>query len=342
VCSKPELFGRSIARRRCAVPAEVEFMTMKTFTLPGAEIVVPAVTTGLMRINTKSDEEIRALVHVSEDVGIHFVDLSNVYGTTMNECERRYADAMKLTPAQREAVVIQTKCGIIKDPTTFAITSFNFTYEHIIAAVEDSLKALNTDYIDILLLHRPDSLFEPDEVARAFDELGSAGKVRAFGVSNQSPQQIELLRSAVKQPIVANQVQMSLTHANLVTQGIAINMNGLDQSIDRDNGVVDYCRLHNIPLQAWSPFQAGFFDGPFLGSPEYAGLNAKIDEMAAKYGVQPEGIAVAWILRHPAFKQVVLGTTTPARVRAAAAGSDITLSHEDWYELFRAAGHILP
>jgi len=315
---------------------------MKTFTLPGTEIVAPEVVVGLMRINTKTDEEIRALVHAGEEAGIHFVDLANVYGTVMNECERRYAEAMRLTPSQREQVTIQTKCGIVKDPTTFNITSFDFSYAHIVSAVEESLKALQTDYIDILLLHRPDSLVEPDEVARAFDELGAAGKVRAFGVSNQSPQQIELLRSAVKQPIIANQVQMSLTHANLITQGYSINMNGLDQSIDRDNGVVDYCRLHGIALQAWSPFQAGFFNGPFLGSPEYPELNATIDRMAAKYGVKPEGIAIAWILRHPAFKQVVLGTTTPARVAAAAGGSDITLEHADWYELFRAAGHILP
>ena len=315
---------------------------MKTIALPGATLPAPEVVLGLMRIDTKSDEEIRTLVHSAAEVGIDFVDLADVYGTTMNECERRFAEAMRLTPAQRERLTIQTKCGIVKDPTTFEITSFDFRYEHIVSAVEASLRALETDYIDILLLHRPDSLVEPDEVARAFDELEAAGKVRAFGVSNQSPHQIELLRTSVTQPIVANQVQLSLTHANLLTQGYSINMNGLDQSIDRDNGVVDYCRRAGIALQAWSPFQAGFFDGPFLGHPAHAALNATIDTMAEKYGVPPEGIAVAWILRHPAFRQVVLGTTTPARVRAAAAGSDITLSHADWYELYRAAGHILP
>ena len=315
---------------------------MKTFILPGTEIEVPEVIVGLMRIDTKTDEEIRTLVHAGEDAGIHFIDLANVYGTRMNECEIRYAEAMQLTASQREKVVIQTKCGIIKDPDTFKIIAFNFTYENIVSSVEQSLRALRTDYIDILMLHRPDALVEPEEVARAFDELEASGKVRAFGVSNQSPRQIELLQTAVKQPIVANQLQISLTHANLITQGYTINMNGLDQSIDRDNEIVNWSRIHKLALQAWSPFQAQFFNGPFLGNPDYADLNAKVAQLAEKYGVQPEGIAIAWILRHPAFKQVVVGSTTPSRLTAAAAGADITLSHADWYDLFTAAGHILP
>ena len=310
---------------------------MKTFTLPGTDITVPNVVLGLMRIAEKTDDEIRTLVGTAADAGIDFVDLADVYGPTVHECERRYGGAMKLTGAQREKVTIQTKAGIVTEPL-----SFDFSYEHIVASVDGSLAALGTDYIDILLLHRPDALVEPEEVARAFDDLQAAGKVRAFGVSNQQPSQIELLRTCVTQPIVANQLQLSITHANLFTQGTAINMNGLDQSIDRDNGTVDYCRLHDIALQAWSPFQAGFFDGPFLGSAEYPELNAVIDRLAAQYAVPAEAIATAWILRHPARWQVVLGTTTPARVTAAAAGSDITLTRYEWYELYRAAGHILP
>lgn len=315
---------------------------MKTFTLPGTDLVVPELVLGLMRIADKTDAEIRALVRAGEDAGIDFIDLADVYGPTMNECERRYAGAMRLTSSERERVTIQTKCGISKDAATGKLLGFDFSYQHIVRSAEASLAALGTDYIDILLLHRPDALVEPEEVARAFDELQAAGKVRHFGVSNSSPGQIALLRSAVKQPIVANQLQLSITHANLFTQGTAINMNGLDQSVDRDNGIVDYCRLTNIALQAWSPFQAGFFDGPFLGSDRYPGLNAKVDELAAKYGVPAEAIAVAWILRHPAKWQVVLGTTTPARVTAAAAGSEIRLTHAEWYQLYLAAGHILP
>lgn len=310
---------------------------MKTFTLPGTEIVAPTVVLGLMRIADKTDEQIRTLVRTGEEAGIDFVDLADVYGPTLHECEARYGAAMAYTPSQREQVTIQTKCGIVRDPL-----SFDFSYEHIIESVNGSLAALRTDYIDILLLHRPDVLVEPEEVARAFDELSAAGKVRAFGVSNQTPGQIELLRTHVRQPIVANQVQLSITHANLFAQGAAMNMDGLDQSVDRDNGIVDYCRLHGIALQAWSPFQAGFFTGPFLGSPDYPELNAVVDRLAEQYGVPAEAIATAWILRHPARWQVVLGTTTPERVTAAAAGADVTLTRYEWYELFRAAGHILP
>src|SRR6185312_2607969 len=168
--------------------------------------------------------------------------------------------------------------------------------------------ALRTDYLDLLLLHRPDTLVEPEEVAAAFDELEQAGKVRAFGVSNHTPGQIELLKRWVRQPIVANQVQLSITHAPLIAQGVAANMAGLDQSVSRDNGILDYARLHGIVLQAWSPFQKGFFDGVFLGDREnYAELNDVIDELAEKYYVTPTAIAVAWITRHPAGMQVVLG-----------------------------------
>ena len=310
---------------------------MKTFTLPGTDIVVPEVALGLMRIAEKTDDEIRTLVHTAADAGIDFIDLADVYGPTLHECEARYGAALRLTSSEREKVTIQTKAGIVREPL-----SFDFSYWHLVESVDGSLAALGTDYIDILLLHRPDALVEPDEVARAFDDLQAAGKVRAFGVSNQKPSQIELLRATVTQPIVANQVQLSITHANVFTQGTAINMNGLDQSVDRDNGIVDYCRLHGIALQAWSPFQAGFFDGPFLGSPDYPELNAVVDRLAAQYGVPAEAIATAWILRHPAAWQVVLGTTTPARVTAAAAGSDVALTRAEWYELYRAAGHVLP
>ena len=211
--------------------------------------------------------------------------------------------------AERDQVVIQSKVGIREG-------YFDFSREHILTSVDESLAALRTDYLDILLLHRPDTLVEPEEVASAFDELHAAGKVRAFGVSNHTPGQIELLKKSVSQPLVVNQVQLSITHAPLIAQGVAANMAGLDQSISRDNGILDYSRLHDITLQAWSPFQRGFFDGVFLGDREnYADLNDRIDELAEKYDVTPTGIAVAWITRHPANMQVVLGTTNPQRVQ---------------------------
>jgi len=310
---------------------------MRTFTLPGTDLTVPNVVLGLMRIQDKTDEEIRTLVGTALDHGIDFFDHADVYGSSVHGCERRFAEAMRLTPAEREKVVLQSKCGIVP-----AGPYFDFSAEHILRSVEGSLDALGTDHLDLLLLHRPDSLVEPEEVAAAFDELHAAGKVKAFGVSNHTPGQIELLRRYVRQPIVANQVQLSITHAPLVAQGIAPNMQALDQSVVRDNGTLDYCRLHDITLQAWSPLQAGFFTGPFLGSPRYPELNAVVDRLAEQYAVTPLAIATAWITRHPARMQVVLGTTTPSRVVEAAAGSQIPLTRAEWYELFAAAGYTVP
>lgn len=308
---------------------------MKTQTIPHAGLEVSSVILGLMRIGTMTDAEIRALVGTAMEAGIDMVDHADIYGGTTHHCEDRFGAAMALSAADRDRLVIQSKCGIRKG-------YFDFSKDHILRSVDGSLKALRTDYLDILLLHRPDALVEPEEVAAAFDKLQAAGKVRHFGVSNHSPYQIELLRTAVTQPFVANQVQLSITHANLIAQGVALNMDGLDQSIDRTLGLIDYCRKERITLQAWSPFQKKFLDGVFVGDPTLPELNAALDQIAAAHGVTPTGIAVAWIARHPARIQTVLGTTSPARVREAVAGAGVTLSREEWYQLFRAAGHVVP
>ena len=311
---------------------------MKTFVLPGTDLVAPAIVTGMMRIQEKSDAEVRALYEASLAAGIDFFDHAAVYGKDMHGCELRFAEALKLTPSERDAITLQTKVGIVREDGPY----FDFSYDAIVSSVDRSLAALGTDRLDILLLHRPDALVEPEEVAKALDAVHSAGKVRYFGVSNHSPAQIELLGKYANQPLVANQLQLSITHADLITQGMSINMGGLDQSVDRTIGTLDYCRLHDITIQAWSPFQAGFFDGPFLGNPKFPELNAVIDRLAATYEVPVEAIATAWITRHPAQMQVVLGTTTPERVTAAAKGADIMLTKVEWYDLYRAAGHIVP
>jgi len=311
---------------------------MKSVPVGPAGLTGPSVVLGVMRIAEKSDDEIRALISAARDAGIDFFDHADVYGTRMHECEQRFAEALRLSPAERSEVTIQTKAGIVREGPYF-----DFSYERIVSSVEGSLRALQTDYIDILLLHRPDALVEPEEVARAFDELEAAGKVRSFGVSNHTPRQIDLLKTAVIQPIVANQVQLSITHAPIVAQGVATNMHGLEQSVTLDGGgILDYCRINHITVQAWSPFQAGFFTGVFLDDPNYQELNTVIDRLAAHYDVTPIAIATAWITRHPAQMQVVLGTTTPQRVTDAAAGSDIPLTRAEWYELFRAAGYTVP
>jgi predicted oxidoreductase len=309
---------------------------MKTITFPETEPQSTNVVLGLMRIAEMADDDIRTLYGSARDAGINTFDHADIYGPSRHACEERFGEAVKLSAAERASIVIQSKVGIRPG-------FFDFSKEHILRTVDESLAALRTEYLDMLLLHRPDTLVEPEEVAAAFDELHAAGKVVNFGVSNHTPGQIELLKTAVRRPLVANQVQLSITHCPMIASGIAANMGGLDQSVDRDNGLLDYSRLHGMTLQAWSPFQKGFFDGVFIGDREnYAELNTVLEELAAKYEVTPTGIAVAWITRHPAHMQVVLGTTNPGRVAESAAGSDLPLTREEWYRLFTAAGHVLP
>ncbi|MVT00160.1 aldo/keto reductase [Devosia marina] len=309
---------------------------MKNYKVPKSNIEVSSVVLGLMRIAKMDNAEIRDLYNTAREVGITVFDHADIYGGDRHRCEERFGEAVTLSASEREAVVIQSKVGIRRG-------WFDFSRDHILKTVDESLAALKTDYLDVLLLHRPDALVEPEEVAEAFDLLEAAGKVRQFGVSNHTPGQIELLKTAVKQPLRYNQVQLSITHANLIAQGVAANMDGSAQSISRDVGLIDYSRLNGMMLQAWSPFQKGFFDGVFVGDREsHPELNDELDRLAKVYGVTPTGIAVAWITRHPANIQVVLGTTRPQRVRECAAGSDVKLTREEWYTLFRAAGHIVP
>jgi len=312
---------------------------MKTFPMPGTDLTVPQVVLGTMRINTLDDDAIRTLFNSALDDGVNFFDHAAFYGPAPHVCETRFAQAMKLTPAQRDGIILQTKCGIVNSSQG---TRFDFSYEEITASAEASLKALDTDHIDILLLHRPDALVEPDEVARAFDELQAAGKVRYFGVSNHTPAQIALLKKSVKQPLVANQIQISLTHCPSIAQGVAANMSWTDQSISRDVGMVDYARLNDITLQAWSPFQNPDWSGTFIGNPDQPELNAVLARLASQYGTTPTGIATAWLARHPAQMQVVAGTMNPARLREIVQGAGVALTKSDWYELFVAAGYIVP
>ena len=304
---------------------------------------VPNIIAGMMRIGDKTDVQIRDLYAAAREAGVNYFDHADLYGFNVPEggyhlCERRFAEALKLSSAEREDIIVQSKTGIIGKPW-----GYDQSYEHIVALSERSLQALNMDYLDVLLLHSPDALVEPEEVARAFDELEAAGKVRAFGVSNHTPRQIDLLKTAVKKPILVNQMQFSITHSSLVAQGMTSNMTTSDDAFTRyGGGLVDYARVNKITLQAWSPIQIGHEPGIFLGSPDYPELNAEIERLAEKYGVEPIAIACAWITRHPANMQVVLGTTTPSRIADAAAGSDIRLTRAEWYGLLQAAGHKLP
>lgn len=292
---------------------------------------------GMMRIEALSDDEIRALYAGARDAGVTFFDHADIYGGGEHGCERRFGDALGLSKAEREQIVLQTKCGIRPGKR-----GFDFSAEYIVRRAEESLAALRTDYLDVLMLHRPDTLVEPDEVAAAFTELESAGKVRAFGVSNHTSGQIELLKTSVTQPIVVNQVQFGLGHASLVAQGIAANMEGLRQSADRDGGLLDYARVNGITLEAWSPFQRGFFGGSIFEQGGLRELQSALARMATEYGTTPTAIATAWITRHPARMRVVLGSTRVSRLAEAVAGSQLVLTRPEWYELFVAAGYEVP
>ncbi|ANS75254.1 aldo/keto reductase [Paenibacillus yonginensis] len=306
---------------------------MKTIKLGTSSLEVPVVAVGCMRINSLDKNGAERFVQSALDLGANFFDHADIYGA--GECEEIFADAIHMSPSVRENIILQSKCGIRPG------ISFDFSKEHILNSVDGILKRLKTDYLDVLLLHRPDALVEPEEVAEAFEQLEKAGKVRHFGVSNQKPMQIELLKKFVKQPIVANQLQLSITNANMISNGVNVNME-VDSSIDRDGSILDYCRLHDITIQPWSPFQYGFFEGVFLGSDKFPELNKKIDEIAAKYSVSNTTIAIAWLLRHPAQMQPIIGTMNIDRLDDCVKAADVVLTREEWYEIYTAAGNILP
>jgi len=305
---------------------------MKSVKIANCDLNASEISLGCMRISEMSNQEISTLIHTALDAGINFFDHADVYGG--GQSEAKFAEALGMTPQLREKLILQSKCGIRRG-------SFDFSKAHILEAVDGSLQRLQTDYLDVLLLHRPDALVEPEEVAEAFTILQDSGKVKYFGVSNQNPMQIELLKKFVKQPLIINQLQFSITNTGMVDAGINVNME-IDPSIDRDGSILDYCRLHDITIQPWSPFQYGFFEGVFLDNDKFPELNQKIDEIAAAHSVTNTAIAIAWILRHPAHMQPIVGTTNPGRVKDISRASDITLSRQEWYEIYRAAGNKLP
>lgn len=291
---------------------------------------VPTVAVGCMRISDMKEKEVSTFVDTALSKGANFFDHADIYGG--GKSEEVFGKA--IAALNREDLIIQTKCGIRKG-------MFDFSYEHIVSSVEGSLKRLKTDYIDVLLLHRPDALMEPEEVARAFDELRSSGKVRHFGVSNQNPGQMQLLQAYLDMPICTNQLQFSIMHAPMIQSGINVNMYN-DSATNRDGGVLDYCRLNKITIQPWSPMQYGFFEGCFVDNRKFPKLNKTLESIGKEYGVSKTTVAFAWILRHPAKMQPVTGTTNLTRLTDCIKASETSLTREQWYEIYRAAGNVLP
>ena len=298
----------------------------------GNQISASAVALGCMRMAKLDNTQVNAIIDCALENGINFFDHADIYG--QGNSERLFGEYLKSHPGAREKMFIQTKCEIHDG-------QYDFSKEHILRSVEGSLSRLGVDYVDFLLLHRPDTLMDPDEVAEAFDALASSGKVRNFGVSNHNPMQIELLKTAVKQPITVNQLQFSVTEAGMVTSGMNANMKNAE-SVMHDGSVLEYSRIKNITIQTWSPFQFGFFKGNFVDNEDYPKLNEKLAEIGEKYGLSKTGVAAAWIMRHPAGMQLIAGTMNPEHLREICKASDVTLSRAEWYEIYRAAGHCLP
>ncbi|MBR1828810.1 MAG: aldo/keto reductase [Atopobiaceae bacterium] len=300
------------------------------------EAQVSEVVLGTMRIPQMSAAEVGELLETCLDEGINMVDTADIYGG--GHCEELLGEAFVANPGLRDQVFLQTKCSI---RFTEGGSYFDFSKDYIIEAVDASLKRLKTDHVESLLLHRPDVLMEPDEIAEAFDELHNAGKVLEFGVSNQNPMQMRRIARASKYPLAANQIQLSVAFAPAFEAMLNVNMEN-DPAVMRDGGIFEYCERKNMAIQAWSVFQHGYFAGTFLGAPEYEELNVKLDELAEKYGVTPGAVALAWILRYPAKMQAVIGTTKASRIRESARACDFTLERPEWYDLYKAVGRQLP
>ncbi len=290
---------------------------------------------GCMRMPALSVEAAANMIQTAYDLGINFIDHATCYGD--GEAETRFGDAIALTNVKREDLIIQSKCGLRFDKQIF-----DWRKSNIIESVDGILKRLKMEYLDVLLLHRPDLLYDPEQIAEAFDELEAAGKVRHFGVSNTMPMQIELLKKYVKQPLKINQLQLSLEQSQLIDQDLYMNNKTTDMSIMRDGGALDYCRLNDITIQAWSPLQHGMFQGMFIDNPEFPEMNKVLGELADQYGVTKAAIAITWILRHPAKMQVIAGTMNPVHLTEMAEACKIDLTHEEWYKLYLSSGKFLP
>ncbi len=308
---------------------------MKRFDIVNGPKNVPAVVQGCMRMPSLTKESAAEVIRTAYDCGANFYDHATCYGS--GDAETRFGEAFPLTGLKREDIILQSKCGLCFDRN-----EFDWTRDYIIESVDEILSRLKTDYLDVLLLHRPDVLFDPEEVAEAFDQLKSNGKVLHFGVSNVVPMQLELLKKYVKQPLVFNQLQLSLDQSQLIDQALYMNNKTTEFSVNRDGNTLDYCRLNDITIQAWSPLQYGFFKGTFIDHPDFPELNKVLGKIAERENVSKSAVAIAWILRHPAKMQAIIGTMNPGRIKAACDASKVNLSHHDWYELYLAAGKFLP
>lgn len=308
---------------------------MRYITLGQDDKELSEIVLGMMRIKDKSVKEVEELVETALSVGINAFDLADIYGR--GRCEELLGLVLKNRPDLREKMWIQSKCGIRIEEFTY----FDFSKDYIIKSVDGILQRLKIDHLDSLLLHRPDALMESDQVAEAFDLLYKQGKVRDFGVSNQNPMMMELLKKDVKQPLAVNQLQLSAAFTPGFESAFHVNMED-SQAAMRDGSIFEYCQLHDVVIQAWSVLQFGYFKGNFVGNEKFQALNQVLDRLAIKYGVTSSTIAISWILRYPAKMQAVVGTTNPKHLREVSRAANFSLTKKEWYEIYLAAGNNLP
>jgi predicted oxidoreductase len=317
---------------------------MSQINLGGSGLMVPKIALGVMRMGDKTEAQAQEVVETALSKGVNFFDTADIYGNGAST--KSLAKALKAVGAAREDIILQSKGGILSDAGPVADDGilgprYEFSKEHIIASVDAELARLDTDYLDVFLLHRPDVLMQPEEIAAAFNELAQQGKVKQFGVSNMNPWQVELIQSVVDQKLVANQLQFGVMHTGMVDAGLHVNMAD-SRSVDHDGGILPYSQLKNMTIQAWSPFQYGMFEGHFIDNDKFPELNMKLQEIADKHHSTKNGIAVAFILTHPASMQVILGSMTPSRLVEMIDGQNVQLSHQEWYDIYFAAGNDLP
>ncbi|MGO3116670.1 aldo/keto reductase [Enterococcus pseudoavium] len=294
-----------------------------------------AIALGIMRMAALTPTKAAEVLETALENEINFIDSADMYGNGKSELV--FGAAMKEAKISRDKFFIQSKGGIV----TGDEKRYDFSKQHLLDSVDGILERMEIDYLDSYLLHRPDPLMEPEEIAEAFDILQASGKVRHFGVSNFNPEQFQLLQAHVDQKLLINQLQFSIMHTGMIDYGMHTNMTDT-RSFDHDGGVLEFSRRQGVTIQAWSPFQYGFFEGVFIDNEKFPELNELLEKLAKKYATNKNAIATAWILRHPANMQVILGTMNPTRIKESAAGGDITLTKQEWYDVYFAAGNDLP
>lgn len=317
---------------------------MKKIQLGNSGLNASQIALGIMRMGSLSLDDATKVIETTYNAGVNFYDAADIYQN--GQSEERFGDALKNASFTRDDIYVQSKGGIILDPArskgdlVFG-ARYDFSKDHLIAAVDGELKRMNIDYLDSFLLHRPDPLMEPEAIAEAFNELQAAGKVRHFGVSNFNVSQINMLQSYLNQKLIVNQLQFGIMHTGMIDSGMHVNM-GDEDSLDHDSGLMEYLRLHKINIQAWSPYQYGMFEGVFIDNPKFPELNEELQKVADKYHVTKNAIATAWITRMPQDIQVVLGSMNPQHLTESIAGADVTLEKQEWYDIYLSAGHVLP